>query len=324
MVAPLREEGAVRGAILDDGTELRAPLTVDATSDGALLSGLPGTWLPGGRYPLSEREAVLQATIPVRPDRVQASWVGRAQLLLGLSRPGALAWRCTPHCGTPVYVSLTAGPGEGRSSVEALLQEVLDGSLPPDVPCSLRWWPCRRPLDVGGATGLLICGSAASGHDTLLGTHLAALERGALEMGGAIATGWGTRDAEAPAWFRAWRSFQRGAGAGMAVRHLHRRFLTPLSDEQFEQYVLSGVLAPGCWSRAAAGGPLLSAAGALSALAGRSSRHLALRALGWLARSTALRTHHARFPRRPDPFALVRWQLRTEELFRLDDDSRLR
>ena len=309
---PLRDRGGTIGVRETDGSTRRATLTVDATGSGALLGALPGSWLPGGTHGRANREPVLFARLDLPADRVQASWVGRAQLLLGLD--GGLAWRCTPRAGGPVLVAVSAGPGAGASQTRDLLAGVVGRDGAAHAETTLRWLPCRRPLDALGANGLFACGSAAGLLDTLLGCHLRPLESTTDALARALPPPEAGHPSTADL-FPASVAVQRCAGGWLARRQLERRWLQALSPAQRESMVVSGVLGPDAWASALAGGPLLAASTPLLARLGRLPRELRtdLRRLrGQLAAVGAL---YRRYPRTHDMFALDRWQERVEGLF---------
>lgn len=314
VTAALRERGGVAGVELADGTLREAPLTIDATGRGVMLDSLPGSVLPGGRYARDEREPVLTATVRVAPDRIQASWVGRAQLLMDLPRTGAYAWRATPRRGDRVYVALTPGPGHGRSAAEALLEHVLGPDLAPSVTATIRWQPCRRPLDSMVCEGMVIVGSAAAAVDSLLGLHLPVIEHGSRILCAALGSlDLGSRPGMADL-FPASRQFLRALGPGLARRQAERRLLDLLAPEERESLVVSGVLGPGAFSGAVVGRPLLGVHALPRGLVGGLPHPLARRLLHCLRRCTALRAHYARYPVSHDLFALDSWQAKLEKI----------
>ncbi len=310
----LRERGGVSGVSLADGTTVPATLTVDASGRGVLLGSLPGSVLAGGRLAATDREPVLLATVRSEPARIQASWVGRAQLLLDLPGRGALAWRCTPRRGDRVYVALSAGPGRGRSQTEALLVRVLGPELASRTTSRLLWRPCRRPLDSTVCKGMVVVGAAGAAVDTLFGTHLPVIEHATRIVGRAL----GSLDVRSRVGvaelFRATSSFQRVLGPSLARRHAERRLLDTLDSEARESLVVTGALGPGAFSGALAGQPLLSAVAIARARFRGLSRDLVRDLARCRARCAALRTHHARYPIEHDLFALDSWQAKLETI----------
>lgn len=310
---PVRAVGRTCGVRLADGTIHRASLTIDATGNGALLGALPGPWLPGGRVPSADREAMLFAQLHPAPDRVQASWVGRAQLVLGLQ--GGLAWRCTPRAGGPVLVAVTAGPGAGRSRTEELLAPLVGSAAADAATTDLRWLPCRRPLDGLAADGLLACGAAAGLLDTLLGCQIDAIETATDALVRSIPALTDERPPSTASLFGASRTVQRCVGGTLAGRQLERRWLQQLSPADRESMVLSGVLGPDTWAAAIDGRPLLPRDARLRARRGRlpRSHQPALRRLR--RDLDALHALHARYPDAYDMFVIDDWQVRMDSLF---------
>ncbi len=311
----LRHSGRVGGVRLQDGTDLAAPLTVDASGTGVLLGALPGSLLPGGRYGRHEREAVAVARVPFAPDRIQSSWVGRAQLLLGLSRPGALGWRCTPRRGDQVFVAITAGPGAGRSVVEGLLAEVLGPDAPEATALDIRWLPCRRPLDMSSVEGLLVVGSAAAAIDTLLGMQLPVITAATGAIGRALVPPDPGATPTTAGLFPVSRALQRCVGGGLSLRQFDRRMWHALDVEQREALVMSGALGPGSWASAAAGGALVDPGSVPRAALGGLARPLFRRLVRHQARRVALWRLHRRYPSTYDMFEQDAWQSRVEALF---------
>ncbi len=310
---PVRAMGRTCGVRLTDGTTHRASLTIDATGTGVLLGALPGPWLPGGRVPSADREPVLFARLSPPPDRVQASWVGRAQLVLGLQ--GGLAWRCTPRAGGPVLVAVTAGPGAVRSRTEELLAPLVGSAAASAAATELRWLPCRRPLDGLAADGLLACGAAAGLLDTLLGCQIDALEKATDALIRSVPALTGERPPSTASLFDASRTVQRCVGGILAGRQLERRWLQTLSPAGRESMVLSGVLGPDAWAAAIDGRPLVPRNVRIRARRGQlpPSHHPALRKLR--SDLDALRALHAHHPDAYDMFAIDDWQVRMESVF---------
>jgi len=309
--APLRAGGRTAGVMLQDGTEIPATLTVDATGSGALLGALAGSGLRARRFEMEDREAVLATTTAVRPDRVQSSWAGRAQLLLDVDRPGAMAWRVVPRRGDALYVAATAGPGAARARGVDVLRAVTGGF---DGDVAVAWRACRRPLDVVSAAGVLSLGGAAAALDPLTGVDLPLL-LGTADLVDRTMACAPRGDVHTEALFGVTSAFQRSIGASIAVRGLVRRFLHRLLPEHREAVLIGGALGPIAWHAAVGGGdltlPLITASPRARALPGAVSA----RFIDLVRRAVRVRAHHARFPRRYDVFELDRWQSTIEALF---------
>ena len=306
----LRCKGGVAGVELEDGSVFEASVTVDATGRGALLRSLYGAGLRAGSFELTEREPVAGACVAAEPRNIQSSWVGRAQILAGLDRSGAMAWRCVPRNGERVYAAATAGPGAKRGESIELLRQVVE---PLVTDASVAWRACRRPTDVITHDGLMSLGGAAAALDTLTGISIPFVLR-TVEACVDVLSERATIDAPRQTQlFRASSAFTRDVGADLAVRYAVRRFVHALRPSEREAVVLSGVLGAPLWHAAASGGDLVSAL-ALGQLTGHAGRWGAAgRAL--LRRCVALRSHYSRYPETHDLFALDLWQARTEELF---------
>ena len=306
----VRRNGGVAGVELEDGSTFEAAVTVDATGRGALLRSLFGAGLRAGSFDLAEREPVASTCTAADPRRIQASWAGRAQLLLGLDRPGAMAWRCVPRTGERVYAAATAGPGAMRSDSVQLLEQAVGCS---EADASVVWRACRRPTDVITHDGLMSLGGAAASLDTLTGVSIPFILR-AVEAGVGVLSERATIESPTHArLFHASSAFTRGAGADLAVRYAVRQFVNELRPREREAAVLSGGLGAALWHAAASADDLVPAL-ALAPLK-RSARGGDGPGEGLLRKCVALRKHYGRYPAAHDLFALDLWQARAEDLF---------
>jgi len=306
----LRRQGRVAGVELEDGSILEASVTVDATGRGALLRSLFGAGLRAASFEHREREAIASACASADPRQIQSSWAGRAQILLGLDRVGAMAWRCTTRSGERIFAAASAGPGATRSDSIELLGNVVE-SLEADA--SVSWRACRRPTDVLTHDGLMSLGGAAAALDSLTGISIPHILR-AVEMGlETLAVPAIVDSATKADLFPTSSAFMRCSGADLAVRHAVRRFFHSLRPEEREAAVLSGALGVPVWHAAASGGHVAPAL-RWARLTRRGCRGRQPGA-ELVRQCLALRAHYHRYPTRHDRFALDLWQARTEELF---------
>ena len=312
----LKKEGRIAGVLLEDGGELSSPLTIDTTGGGVLLDALYDAAVGRRSHPAADMETVAMVRLATDPAAVQASWVGRLQLLFGLDGAGALAWRCATRDGRHVLAAATAGPGTNAKDARRVLRQALDPLDVDDAQVTSRRFVCRRPLDSIAGDGVLAFGGAAGILDTLMGIGLP-LATGA---GNAISVALdGALPHDAPdkaALFPASRAFHQNFGGMLAERHLLRREVFGLDAGDREALVVSGALGPMGWHAALVGGSLLQGSAALRSLTGRLPVHLRKQLRLLMLRIAGLRLHHARYPQHHDLFAFDTWQQRAETLSR--------
>ncbi len=312
----IKREGRVAGILMEDGTELLASLTIDTTGRGVLLDALYDAAVGRRSHPAADMETVAAVRLPADPATVQASWVGRLQLLFGLEGAGALAWRCATRDGRQVLAAATAGPGAGAEDSRRVLRQALHPLDIDDSHIQCQPITCRRPLDSIAGDGLLAFGGAAGIVDTLLGLGipLATLAGNAVSVALDDAMHHGTPDKGTL--FRASTAFHRGLGGVLAERHLLRREVFGLEAADREALVTSGALGPMGWHAALVGGGLLQGSAALQAFTGRLPAHLKRQLRLLMRRAMGIRIHHSRYPQNHDLFAFDTWQQRADMLSR--------